>query len=515
MTLLRDISFLWSMLHIAALYLLLFTPRCSWRTALICSSAGIGALTVINMLLMVRQGPASIMHLAFFTCTIPSLLLFFLLSKHRDGRFFFLFCLTDTMSFWLMQITNFMDRMTGDTYVMLFLSRLVLFPAVELLLWRYLRRPYLELQEKLKKGWWLFTCVGGTYYLLLMVTAVPVDAPLPDAAGLLRIALVLFLMPLTYLTIFHSLWRQMRMYENSRQMELQQRDYNAVCQKMELTQIYRHDMRHHLAALDELLQQGSSDGALQYVRTLNGGLESLAHPAECANSAVNAILTAYIVQAADAGCSVGTKISLPEKLPFEETDLCVILANSLENAIHACRDLPGEQRQIRLEMELTENGRLIISVENPCPRQVFFDSNGLPEGPRRENHGLGLPSIRAMADKYGGLFRCQWDAGRFILRVVLIPPEPAKPSVRRTGPLTYGILALLLCLILLNCLPPLTNALEEIPVLGAVVRVVDLRTYTLAWKDGARSAPADGAHSPASGGETADSPDPALTFPAE
>lgn len=497
MTFLRDISFLWSMLHIAALYLLLFAPRCSWRTTLICSSAGIGTLTVINMLLMARQGPVGIMHLAFFTCTIPSLLLFFLLSKHRDGRFFFLFCLTDTISFWLMQITNLMDRMAGNTYVVLFFSRLVLFPVVEFLLWRYLRRPYLELQEKLKKGWWLFTGVGGTYYLLLMVTAVPVDTPLPDAAGLLQVALVMLLMPLTYLTILHSLWRQMRMYENSRQMELQQRDYNAVCQKMQLTQIYRHDMRHHLATLDELLQQGNSDGALQYVRTLNGGLESLTHPAECANSTINAILTAYIVQAADAGCSVDTKISLPEKLSFEETDLCVILANSLENAIHACRDLPGEQRQIRLEMELTENGRLIVSVENPCPRQVFFDSNGLPEVPKRENHGLGLPSIRATANKYGGLFRCQWETGRFILRVVLIPLEPAKPPVRRTGPLTYGILVLLLCLILLNCLPSLANALEEIPVLGTVVRVVDLRTYTLAWKDGVRSTPAEDALSPA------------------
>ena len=150
-----------------------------------------------------------------------------------------------------------------------------------------------------------------------------------------------------------------------------------------------------------------------------------------------------------------------------------------------------------MEMELTENGRLIVSVENPCPRQVFFDSNGLPEVPKRENHGLGLPSIRATANKYGGLFRCQWETGRFILRVVLIPLEPAKPPVRRTGPLTYGILVLLLCLILLNCLPSLANALEEIPVLGAVVRVVDLRTYTLAWKDDVHSTPAEDALSPA------------------
>ena len=93
------------------------------------------------------------------------------------------------------------------------------------------------------------------------------------------------------------------------------------------------------------------------------------------------------------------------------------------------------------------------------------------------------------------LFRS--ETGRFILRVVLIPLEPAKPPVRRTGPLTYGILVLLLCLILLNCLPSLANALEEIPVLGTVVRVVDLRTYTLAWKDGVRSTPAEDALSPA------------------
>lgn len=485
MTVLRDISFLWSMLHIAVLFLMLFTPRYSWRTTLIFSSAGIGILTAVNMLIIVRQGAEAIMSVAFFTCTIPSLLLFFLLSKHRDGRFFFLFCLTDTMCFWLMQITNFLDRMTGDAYLTLFFSRLLLFPVAELLLWRYLRRPYLELQERLKKGWWLFTAVGGAYYLLLMVVAIPVDAPIPDATGVIRLFLVLFLMPLTYLTIFHSLWRQMRMYENSRQMELQQRDYNAVCQKMELTRIYRHDMRHHLAALDALLQQEDSGGALRYVRTLSGGLEELAQPAACANNAVNAVLTAYSIQAANAGCTIDSALRLPEKLPFEETDLCIILANALENAVHACQELPEHQRRIRLEIELTENGRLIVAVENPCPRQVSFGPDGLPLVSRRENHGLGLPSIRAVADKYGGLFRCQWDAGRFLLRVVLIPPEEPNTPKRQLSAPACAIFALLLFLILFNCFPSLADALEEIPILGQLLRAVDLRTYSLPWKSDA------------------------------
>lgn len=71
------------------------------------SFIGWAAMLAVNMLLMVWRGPEIIMRVAFFTCTIPSAILFLVLSKYRDGRFFFLFCLTDTVSFWLLQITNF------------------------------------------------------------------------------------------------------------------------------------------------------------------------------------------------------------------------------------------------------------------------------------------------------------------------------------------------------------------------------------------------------------------------
>lgn len=482
MTILRDISFLWSMFHVVIFLLLLFKPRCSWRTALILSFAGVGTLLCVNVLLMYWLGHGIIMSIAFFTCTLPSLLIFFLLSEYRDGRFFFLFCLSDTMSFWLMQLTNLLDRMAGETYVMLLISRLLLFPLAEYFLWRHFRRPFLELQRKLSKGWWLFAAMGGVYYLLIMFTAIPVDAPMPDAAGLGTICLVMILMPLTYITIFHALWRQMRIYENTRQMELQHRDYESIRQKMELGRIYRHDMRHHLAALDSMLQQEDSAGARQYVQALTGGLDDVSNSVSCANPAVNAVLSAYLTQAANAGCSVKTKLNLPEELPFNETDLCILLANPLENAIHACQNLPEEQRKINLGIELTDNQRLIISMENPCPQPVEFGSDGLPAGKHQEDHGLGLQSVQAVADKYGGLFRCQWEDGAFLLRAVLIPPAPDKKK-SGSSRISAAIFGMLLFLILLNCLPALATALEEIPILGSIIRVVDLRTYTLFWKN--------------------------------
>lgn len=483
MTVLRDASFLWSMLHVILLFLTLFEPRRSWRTTLIVSFTGTGILLGANVLLMFWLGHGIIMSAAFFTCTLPSMLLFLFLSKYRDGRFFFLFCLTDTLCFWVLQFTNLLDRLAGDTYVMLFLSRLVLFPAMEYFFWRYLRRPYRELQRKLDRGWWLFALIGIVYYLLIMSTAIPVDAPMPDAAGLLTVFLIMLLMPLTYMVSLHSLWRQMRMYENVRLTEAQRQDYDALCQKMELGRIYRHDMHHHLAALEGMMQQGDSGGALQYLRSLSGNLEEFTEPARCANAAVNAVVTAYIVQASNAGCGVDTKFRIPEKLPFEETDICVILANALENAIHACQELPEGQRQISLEMELTENQRLIISVENPCLRPVAFGPDGLPDVPKREGHGLGLLSVQKVAEKYGGLFRCRWERGRFSLRTVLVPPAALEAHGEKPRFVwVAAILTVLFGLIILNCAPALADRLESVPVLGALFRALDLRTYRLLWK---------------------------------
>lgn len=485
MAILKDISFLISMLHIILIFLILFEPRFSWRTTILAGLVGGGTLLILNAFFILYKGPGIVMSLAFFTCTLPSMFLFLLLSRHRDGRFFFLFCLSDTLCFWLMQITNLLDRAAGNDYIVLLISRLLLFPAAEFFLWRYVRKPFLALQNRLMKGWWEFAFVGIVYYLLIMFTAVPVDTPLPGAAELAVTFLVFLLMPLTYVTIFRSLWRQMQLFEGTRQLELQRQSYEVLCQKIELGRIYRHDMHHHLAALDSMLGQGDMQGARQYVRTLSGGLESTASSAQCANAAVNAVLTAYLDQAKNAGCTVEAHALLPKDLPFEETDLCVLLANPLENAIRACQAVPEEQRRILLHVEMTSNGRLTVTLENPCPEPVAFDSKGLPiRKEETDGHGLGLRSVQAVAEKYGGLFRCRWENGIFYLRAVLISPEiqPQKASSRRLARITSAILSILVFLIILNCAPAFADALESIPVLGPIIRVVDLRTYTLRWR---------------------------------
>ena len=101
--------------------------------------------------------------------------------------------------------------------------------------------------------------------------------------------------------------------------------------------IYRHDMRHHLRILDSLAQQDNAADILAYIGQLNGRLSDISERSYCANPSVNAVLASFLGQAEKAGCAVTSSICLPRQFPFDELDICVLLANPLENALRACQ----------------------------------------------------------------------------------------------------------------------------------------------------------------------------------
>ena len=128
------------------------------------------------------------------------------------------------------------------------------------------------------------------------------------------------------------------------------------------------------------------------------------------------MLSSYFEQAGHQGIRVEASISLPDTLSAEEGELAIVVANSLENAIHANLELPPEQREIRCKMVGLPG--IMLEISNPCTGDVSFDSNGLPVT-RQEGHGLGIQSISAFCKKNGAV--CHFDLidGWFRFRLIL------------------------------------------------------------------------------------------------
>lgn len=341
--------------------------------------------------------------------------------------------------------------------------------------WHWVQKPFRAAAQTLEVQW-------SPLLVLPVMLLVLHSYFLSSTSSVTALLLLLFtalaaLWAMTRLMTALTAQREAQVYRA--QMAALRQDHELLQKKLELGRSYRHDQRHHMLALSALLQEGKTDAALAYVADWQGQLTRIESRSWCKNPSVNAVLSAYMAQAEEAGCAVEAEVALPGALNVEELDLCVVLANALENAIHACRELPEGERRVKLELAMTDH-RLALHMENACARAVEIGADGLPAGECRPGHGQGLKSVAAVAKKYHGILQCDYQDGVFCLWVVLLDAVPEFRRARRVPAVCAGVL---LGVFLLNCMPALAQALETVPVLGQAVRVVDLRSYEWFWGD--------------------------------
>ena len=422
---LLDLSVLWAMLHIAVLFLLLFRPRSPGRAAA-WTVAGVTLLfTLVNTILFLRLGPDRLIQVELVTYTLPSLVFYWFFSKYRDGRFFFTYCFADTTSFWIMQVTNLLDRAFGNTHIVMLAGRIFLFLGVEYLLWSRVRKIYhrLQDQEQLSKSWWLFTAVTLLFYAMIIVMAVPVGAEIRSISQLVSLSLLMILMPVTYLSFLTSMTRQLELAESRERERMLEAQSRLVLQRAELTRrneeairIERHDLRHRLQTISSLIEKGDDTAALEYIGSSQHQLDGIQPARYCANPILDAVLSSCLAKAGEAGISVETRLAIPEELPVDPAELSTVFANALENAVAACGKLPEGERKIVLRC--VNQPRFLFEIANTCAGDVAFGGDGLPEA-AEQGHGMGTRSIAAFAQKHGALFSCRAEDGWFRLRIAL------------------------------------------------------------------------------------------------
>lgn len=110
--------------------------------------------------------------------------------------------------------------------------------------------------------------------------------------------------------------------------------------------------------------------------------------------------------------------ALPQSIRVSESDLCVLLSNALENALNACRKQKENGLPGRIEVTAYEReGKLLLQIINSCDDSVIF-SEGLPVADLPE-HGIGVRSICAIVERYGGIYSFLVKDRQFILRASL------------------------------------------------------------------------------------------------
>lgn len=177
---------------------------------------------------------------------------------------------------------------------------------------------------------------------------------------------------------------------------------------------YRHDMRHHFALLQGLASKEHIEEIKEYLRTAQSDMDAITPIRFCENETVNLILSAFAAKAKQSGILLTIDAKLPDSLTFSDTELCSLLSNALENAIHACESIANSnERYIKLRV-YSKNNKLCIDLRNSYQKEPIF-RQGLPVS-KEEGHGFGTKSMAHIVEKHGGVFQFSVNDGWFIFQ---------------------------------------------------------------------------------------------------
>ena len=138
----------------------------------------------------------------------------------------------------------------------------------------------------------------------------------------------------------------------------------------------------------------------------------------CENEAANLIFSAFTGRAKEQSVPIIMKAQIPKNIHISESDLCVLLSNALENALHACRNLKEKGVESKIEVVAFEkNQKLFLQIINSCDSDITF-VQGIPVT-SQPDHGIGVRSICALVERYEGIYTFEVEDGKFILRVSL------------------------------------------------------------------------------------------------
>ena len=288
------------------------------------------------------------------------------------------------------------------------------------LLKRYVAGSVRQLMEKSNKSCLLLGGVPLFYYTFDYVTTIYTDVLYQGAK------LAVQFMPST-ISIFYFVFVILYYAETQKQATLQrerdmldaqfrqaQTEFASLRQLQQNAAAYRHDMRHHFALLQGLASKGRIEEISEYLRTAQSDMDAITPIRFCENETVNLILSAFATKAKQSEILLTIDAKLPDSLTFSDTELCSLLSNALENAIHACQNIAdSNKRHIKLRM-YSKNNKLCIDIRNSYQTEPVF-RQGLPVS-KEQGHGFGTKSMAHIVEKYGGICQFSVRDGWFIFQ---------------------------------------------------------------------------------------------------
>jgi len=199
--------------------------------------------------------------------------------------------------------------------------------------------------------------------------------------------------------------------------------YQRMNEQFDALRIMKHDYKFHLKSALDTLEKGNLEKSKTYLSGLHEQIENKELPNYCNNVVINSLVSDYARKCKELDIEFIVTISIPPDYTVPNYEMCIVLGNLLENAVEAClkleppraplrappgAPLPADSRQIKLVLK-PKGKQLILMVRNTFDGEVVLDEDKIVSTKKGNSGGIGLESVKAVVDRFGEMFRINYD----------------------------------------------------------------------------------------------------------
>lgn len=183
----------------------------------------------------------------------------------------------------------------------------------------------------------------------------------------------------------------------------------------------KHDMNNHLSCLRSLANTNNIEETKKYLNNISKTINKLDFQIKTGNCISDAVINEKFNIAKGEGITFICDFMLPNEISLEPVDLCVILSNTLDNAIEACMRItdPNILKKIYIKSYI-RNMYLIIEVSNTTIDKIQYVENKIiSKKSESYNHGIGISNIESTIKKYNGIVDILEEKDKFTMNLML------------------------------------------------------------------------------------------------
>lgn len=173
------------------------------------------------------------------------------------------------------------------------------------------------------------------------------------------------------------------------------------------TRKLKHDLKHIFAQLTSYAQNDEKDKILELLDEYKQEINDLEIPAYTQNGVVDMVINYYLMKSKKMNIDFSYSGTSVSSLNIKDRKLYLLLSNALENAFVHC----DNRKTVRFEVGFVEPYCRFVITNTIASKTIQA---------KDENHGYGLPSMKAIIDEVNGILTTEVSEDKYTC-ILLIP----------------------------------------------------------------------------------------------